>query len=120
MHIVSQVEGRIAPGRTGYDLLRATFPAGTVSGAPKVRAMQIIAASEPSPRGCYAGALGYVGYDGNLDTCIMLRTALLKDGQVHIQAGAGVVADSVPAAEYQETVNKAAALFKAVAMAEQF
>ena len=120
MHIVSQVEGRIAPGRTGYDLLRATFPAGTVSGAPKVRAMQIIAASEPSPRGCYAGALGYVGYDGNLDTCIMLRTALLKDGQVHIQAGAGVVADSVPAAEYQETLNKAAALFKAVAMAEQF
>ncbi|MBM3844558.1 MAG: anthranilate synthase component I family protein, partial [Verrucomicrobia bacterium] len=120
MHIVSQVEGRIAPGRTGYDLLRATFPAGTVSGAPKIRAMQIIAASEPSPRGCYAGALGYVGYDGNLDTCIMLRTALLKDGQVHIQAGAGVVADSVPVAEYQETVNKAAALFKAVAMAERF
>jgi anthranilate synthase component 1 len=120
MHIVSQVEGRIAPGRTGYDLLRATFPAGTVSGAPKIRAMQIIAASEPSPRGCYAGALGYVGYDGNLDTCIMLRTALLKDGQVHIQAGAGVVADSVPASEYQETVNKAAALFKAVAMAERF
>ncbi len=120
MHIVSQVEGRIAPGRTGYDLLRATFPAGTVSGAPKIRAMQIIAASEPSPRGCYAGALGYIGYDGNLDTCIMLRTALLKDGQVHIQAGAGVVADSVPAAEYQETVNKAAALFKAVAMAERF
>ena len=120
MHIVSQVEGRIAPGRTGYDLLRATFPAGTVSGAPKIRAMQIIAASEPSPRGCYAGALGYVGYDGNLDTCIMLRTALLKDGQVHIQAGAGVVADSVPASEYQETVNKAAALFKAVAMAERY
>ncbi len=120
MHIVSQVEGRIAAGRTAYDLMRATFPAGTVSGAPKVRAMQIIAQYEPSQRGIYAGALGYVGYDGNMDTCIMLRTALLKDGLIHIQAGAGVVADSVPASEYQETVSKASALFKAVAMAEQF
>lgn len=120
MHIVSQVEGQIAPGRTAYDLMRATFPAGTVSGAPKIRAMQIIASYEPSQRGFYAGALGYVGYDGNMDTCIMLRTALLKDGQIHIQAGAGVVADSVPASEYQETVSKASALLKAVAMAEQF
>jgi len=120
MHIVSQVEGRIAQGRTAYDLMRATFPAGTVSGAPKIRAMQIIAASEPSRRGIYAGALGYFGYDGNSDTCIMLRTSLIKDGLIHIQAGAGVVADSVPASEYQETVNKASALFKAVAMAEQF
>ena len=120
MHIVSQVEGLIAPDKTAYDLMRATFPAGTVSGAPKIRAMQIIAQYEPSQRGFYAGALGYVGYDGNMDTCIMLRTALLKDGQIHIQAGAGVVADSVPASEYQETVSKASALLKAVAMAEQF
>jgi anthranilate synthase component 1 len=120
MHIVSQVEGRIAPDKNAYDLMRATFPAGTVSGAPKIRAMQIIAQYEPVPRGFYAGALGYVGYDGNMDTCIMLRTALLKDGQIHIQAGAGIVADSVPASEYQETVSKASALFKAVAMAERF
>ena len=120
MHIVSQVEGQIAPDKTAYDLMRATFPAGTVSGAPKIRAMQIIAQYEPSQRGFYAGALGYFGYDGNSDTCIMLRTALLKDGLIHIQAGAGVVADSVPSAEYQETISKASALFKAVAMAEQF
>lgn len=120
MHIVSQVEGDIAPNRTAFDLMRATFPAGTVSGAPKIRAMQIIAQYEPSQRGFYAGALGYFGYDGNMDTCIMLRTALLKDGRIHIQAGAGIVADSVPASEYQETISKASALFKAVAMAEQF
>ncbi len=120
MHIVSQVEGRIAADKTAYDLMRATFPAGTVSGAPKIRAMQIIAAHEPTQRGFYAGALGYFGYDGNSDTCIMLRTALLKDGLIHIQAGAGVVAGSVPASEYQETVSKSSALLKAVAMAEQF
>ncbi len=120
MHIVSQVEGHIAADKSAFDLMRATFPAGTVSGAPKIRAMQIIAHYEPSQRGIYAGALGYVGYDGNMDTCIMLRTALLKDGQIHIQAGAGVVADSVPASEYQETISKASALFKAVAMSEQF
>jgi anthranilate synthase component 1 len=120
MHIVSQVEGQIAPDKSAYDLLRATFPAGTVSGAPKIRAMQIIAQYEPSQRGFYAGALGYVGYDGNMDTCIMLRTALLKDGRIHIQAGAGIVADSVPSSEYQETVSKASALFKAVEMAERF
>ncbi len=119
MHIVSQVEGKIAKERSAYDLMRATFPAGTVSGAPKIRAMQIIAANEPSQRGFYAGALGYFGYDGNLDSCIMLRTSLLKDGRLHIQAGAGVVADSVPASEYQETVNKASALFKAAAIASQ-
>jgi anthranilate synthase component 1 len=120
MHIVSQVEGTIAKDHNAYDLLRATFPAGTVSGAPKIRAMQIIAEKEPVQRGFYAGALGYFGYDGNMDTCIMLRTSLIKDGRIHIQAGAGIVADSVPASEYQETVNKASALFKAVAMAEQF
>jgi anthranilate synthase component 1 len=120
MHIVSQVEGQIAADKSAYDLMRATFPAGTVSGAPKIRAMQIIAQYEPSQRGFYAGALGYVGYDGNMDTCIMLRTALLKDGRIYIQSGAGVVADSVPASEYQETISKASALLKAVAMAEQF
>ena len=120
MHIVSQVEGRIAPGKTAFDLMRATFPAGTVSGAPKIRAMQIIAACEPVQRGFYAGALGYFGYDGNLDSCITLRTALVRDGRVHIQAGGGVVADSDPAAEYQETVNKAGALVKAVEIASRF
>jgi anthranilate synthase component 1 len=120
MHIVSQVEGQIAPDKNAYDLMRATFPAGTVSGAPKIRAMQIIAQYEPTQRGFYAGALGYFGYDGNMDTCIMLRTALLKDGKIHIQAGAGIVADSVPTSEYQETISKASALLKAVAMAEQF
>ncbi|MDX2186891.1 MAG: anthranilate synthase component I [Opitutaceae bacterium] len=120
MHIVSQVEGRISKDRTAYDLMRATFPAGTVSGAPKIRAMQLISQYEPSQRGFYAGALGYFGYDGNLDSCIMLRTALIKEGRIHIQAGAGVVADSIPASEYQETVNKASALFKAVAIAERF
>jgi anthranilate synthase component 1 len=120
MHIVSQVEGRIAPGRTAYDLMRATFPAGTVSGAPKVRAMQIIAEKEPVERGFYAGALGYFGYDGNLDSCITLRTALLKGGKMHIQAGAGIVADSDPAAEYQETISKAGALLKAAEIASGF
>lgn len=120
MHIVSQVEGQIAPDKNAFDLMRATFPAGTVTGAPKIRAMQIIAQKEPVQRGFYAGALGYFGYDGNMDTCIMLRTALLQNGKIHIQAGAGVVADSVPASEYLETINKASALFKAVTMAELF
>jgi anthranilate synthase component 1 len=120
MHIVSQVEGRIAPGKTAFDLMRATFPAGTVSGAPKIRAMQIIAEKEPVQRGFYAGALGYFSYDGNLDSCITLRTALIKDGQIHIQAGGGVVADSEAAAEYQETINKATALLKAVEMTSKF
>jgi len=118
MHIVSQVEGKLRPDRNAFDVMRATFPAGTVSGAPKIRAMQIIAQFEKLQRGFYAGALGYFSYDGNLDCCITLRTALLKDGQITIQAGAGLVADSVPAAEYQETINKASALFKAVAIAE--
>jgi anthranilate synthase component 1 len=118
MHIVSQVEGQLAPERTAFDLMRATFPAGTVSGAPKVRAMQLISTMEGTQRGSYAGALGYFSYDGNLDSCITLRTALVKDGKVHIQAGAGVVADSVPAAEYQETINKASALFKAISLAD--
>jgi anthranilate synthase component 1 len=119
MHIVSQVEGQLAPERSAFDLMRATFPAGTVSGAPKVRAMQLISKMEGTQRGSYAGALGYFSYDGNLDSCITLRTALVKDGKVHIQAGAGVVADSVPAAEYQETINKASALFKAIILADK-
>lgn len=119
MHIVSQVEGQLAPERTAFDLMRATFPAGTVSGAPKIRAAQLIAEIEGSERGSYAGALGYFSYGGNLDSCITLRTALIKDGKVHIQAGAGIVADSVPAAEYQETINKASALFKAISLAEK-
>jgi anthranilate synthase component I len=119
MHIVSQVEGQLAPERTAFDLMRATFPAGTVSGAPKIRAMQLIAEKEGTQRGSYAGALGYFSYNGNLDSCITLRTALIKDGQVHIQAGAGIVADSVPATEYQETINKASALFKAISMADK-
>jgi anthranilate synthase component 1 len=120
MHIVSQVEGKLREDRTAFDLMRATFPAGTVSGAPKIRAMQIIAASEQVRRGFYAGVLGWFGYDGNLDSCIMLRTALLQDGKVFIHAGAGLVADSVPASEFRETVFKASALFKAVALAESF
>jgi anthranilate synthase component 1 len=119
MHIVSQVEGRIAPDKNAFDLMRATFPAGTVSGAPKIRAMQIIAEQEKLQRGSYAGALGYFSYDGNLDSCITLRTALVKDGKVYIQAGGGIVADSVPALEYQESVNKASALLKAVAIAQE-
>ncbi len=120
MHIVSQVEGRIAPKKSAFDLMRATFPAGTVSGAPKIRAMQIIAEKEPVERGFYAGALGYFGYDGNLDSCITLRTALLRDGVMYVQAGGGVVADSDPAAEYQETVNKAGALLKAAEIASRY
>jgi anthranilate synthase component 1 len=120
MHIMSQVEGRIAPDRNAFDLMRATFPAGTVSGAPKIRAMQIIAEREPVQRGFYAGALGYFSYDGNLDSCIMLRTALVQNGTVYIQSGAGVVADSDPAAEYQETLNKSSALLKAVEIASRF
>jgi anthranilate synthase component 1 len=118
MHIVSQVEGKIRPDRNAFDVMRATFPAGTVSGAPKIRAMQLIAQFEKLQRGFYAGALGYFSYDGNLDSCITLRTALVKDGQITIQAGAGLVADSVPASEYQETINKASALLKAVAIAD--
>ena len=117
MHIVSQVEGRLNKNQTPFDLMRATFPAGTVSGAPKIRAAQIIAEFEGSERGPYAGAVGYFSFDGNLDTCITIRTILLKDGIAYIQTGAGIVADSVPENEYQETVNKAKGMFKAVALA---
>src|SRR5690606_3373202 len=118
MHIVSQVEGNIAPRHNTYDLMRATFPAGTVSGAPKIRAMQIIAEQEKEQRGPYAGAVCYFSYDGNLDSCIAIRTALLKEKMLYIQSGAGLVAYSEPASEYQETVNKAKGMLKAVAMAE--
>jgi anthranilate synthase component 1 len=117
MHIVSQVEGRIQKERNAYDLMRATFPAGTVSGAPKIRAMQIIAEQEADQRGPYAGAVCYFSYDGNLDSCIAIRTATIKDGTIHVQSGAGLVADSRPEAEYQETVNKATGMLKAIDMA---
>jgi anthranilate synthase component 1 len=120
MHIVSQVEGRLAEGQTPYDLMRATFPAGTLSGAPKIRAMQIIAEMEQTARGPYGGCMGYFSFNGNLDCCITIRTALLKDGRAYVQAGGGWVNDSEPEAEFQETVNKARAMLKAVAMAENF
>ena len=118
MHIVSQVTGKVHAGKTPFDLMRATFPAGTLSGAPKIRAMQIISELEKRCRGPYGGALGYFGFNGNLDTCITIRTLILKDGMAHVQAGGGVVDDSTPENEYQETVNKAKALVKAVALAE--
>ncbi len=120
MHIVSQVEGNLAGGRTPYDLMRATFPAGTLTGAPKIRAMQIIAELEQTARGPYGGCVGYFSFSGNLDCCITIRTALLKDGRAYVQAGGGWVNDSTPEAEFQETVNKAKAMLKAVAMAENF
>ncbi len=119
MHIVSNVVGRLRPGHSPMDVLRATFPAGTLSGAPKIRAMEIIDEVEPSRRGVYSGAVGYWSWSGNMDTAIAIRTALIKDGQVHIQAGGGVVADSVPTAEWEETINKGRALVRAVAMAER-
>jgi len=117
MHIVSNVSGRLREGLTAFDALRAGLPAGTVSGAPKVRAMQIINALEPVKRSVYAGAVGYLDFRGNMDTCIAIRTMVIKDGLAHVQAGGGVVYDSVPAAEYQETLNKARALLAAIAMA---
>jgi len=120
MHIVSQVEGRLSEGKTPYDLMRATFPAGTLSGAPKIRAMQIIAELEQTARGPYGGCVGYFSFNGNLDCCITIRTALIKDGKAYVQAGGGWVNDSTPENEYQETVNKAKAMLKAVALAESF
>lgn len=120
MHIVSQVEGVLQPGRSVYDLMRATFPAGTVSGAPKIRAMQIISELEATQRGPYAGAVGYFSFTGNLDSCITLRTALLKGGKAYVQAGGGIVADSQPDYEFNETVNKSKALRKAIALAATF
>jgi anthranilate synthase component 1 len=120
MHIVSEVEGHLSSDRTPFDLIRATFPAGTLSGAPKIRAMQIISELEQTARGPYGGCVGYFSFSGNLDCCITIRTALLKDGLAYIQAGGGWVNDSIPESEYQETVNKARAMVKAVALAETF
>src|SRR6266446_6611298 len=119
MHIVSNVVGRSRAGCNAFDVVRATFPAGTVSGAPKIRAMQIISELENTRRGCYAGAIGYFGFDGNFDSCIALRCAVLKNGKAYFQAGAGIVADSDPQREYEETVNKARAMMKALAIASQ-
>jgi anthranilate synthase component 1 len=113
MHLVSNVTGKLRAGLDEIDALAAGFPAGTVSGAPKVRAMEIIDEVETARRGIYGGCIGYFGADGDMDTCIALRTAVLKDGQIYIQAGGGVVADSDPEAEYQETCNKARALIVA-------
>jgi len=118
MHLVSHVTGRLRPDRTPFDALRSCFPAGTLSGAPKVRAMEIISELEPDRRGPYGGAVGYVGFNGNLDTAITIRTVVLKDGVGYVQAGAGIVADSRPEAEFQETVNKARALLRAIDLAE--
>jgi anthranilate synthase component 1 len=118
MHIVSDVQGKLAAGRDAFDALRATLPVGTVSGAPKIRAMEIIDELEPTRRGPYAGAVGYVDFSGNMDTCIAIRTMVICGGKVYIQAGAGIVADSVPANEYQETINKAKALLRAIEIAQ--
>lgn len=118
MHIVSNVEGHLKPEQNAYDVMRATFPAGTVSGSPKVRAMQIIAEKEKTCRGTYAGAVGYFGFNGNLDSCIAIRTVLIKDGKAYLQAGGGLVADSTPMGEYNESVNKAKAGMKGLAMAK--
>ncbi|PMR73937.1 anthranilate synthase component I [Billgrantia endophytica] len=119
MHIVSNVTGQLRQGLSAMDVLRATFPAGTLSGAPKIRAMEIIDELEPVKRGIYSGAVGYLSWHGNMDTAIAIRTAVIKDGELHVQAGAGVVADSVPELEWQETLNKGRAIFRAVAMAER-
>ncbi len=119
MHIVSNVVGRLRPGLSAMDALRATFPAGTVSGAAKVRALEIIDEVEPVKRGIYSGAVGYLSWHGNMDTAIAIRTAVIKDGEVHVQVGAGIVADSDPETEWQETLSKGRALFRAVAMAER-
>lgn len=119
MHMVSHVTGQLREGLHPFDALLSAFPAGTVSGAPKLRAMEIIAELEPDARHLYAGAIGYISFDGALDTCITIRTLFFQDGCAHVQAGAGIVADSVPASEYQETVNKAAAMISALEKAEQ-
>ena len=117
MHIVSNVEGRLAPGRDTIDVLKASFPAGTVTGAPKVRAMQLIDQLEPVKRGIYSGAVGYLGFNGDMDVAIAIRTAVVKAGRLHVQAAAGVVADSDPQAEWRETEHKARALMRAAALA---
>jgi anthranilate synthase component 1 len=117
MHIVSQVEGDLAEGLDFGDVLRATFPAGTVSGAPKIRALEVIQELEPVKRNIYSGAVGYLGWHGDADTAIAIRTAVIQDGRLHVQAGAGIVFDSDPEKEWEETLNKGRALFRAVARA---
>jgi len=119
MHITTNVTGELADGATAMDALRVSLPVGTVSGAPKIRAMQIIDELEPSRRGPYGGAVGYLDFAGNMDTCIALRTIVWRNGQYDIQAGAGIVADSIPASEYEETMAKARAMLKAVQIAEK-
>jgi anthranilate synthase component 1 len=118
MHIVSNVIGELNEGMSAIDVLRATFPAGTVSGAPKIRAMEIIDELEPVKRGIYSGAVGYLSWNGNMDTAIAIRTAVIQGETLHIQAGAGIVADSVPETEWEETMSKGRAIFRAVALAE--
>jgi len=117
MHIVSNCKGRLSKKCDAYDVLQAGFPAGTVSGAPKIRAMEIIDELEKTKRGPYAGAVGYFSFSGNMDTCINIRTIVVKGRDAYIQAGAGIVADSVPSREYQETVNKARAMVRAIEIA---
>jgi anthranilate synthase component 1 len=118
MHLVSHVQGKLKKGFSQFDAMRACFPAGTVSGAPKIRAMEIIAELEPDKRGPYAGAVGYFDFSGNMDTAIAIRTIVIKDGTAYVQAGGGIVADSVPATEFQETLNKAQASLTAIEHAE--
>ena len=118
MHLVSHVKGELRDDITPYDALWACFPAGTVSGAPKLRAMEIISELEPDRRGPYAGSVGYFSFSGNMDTCITIRTMVVRDGVAHVQAGGGIVADSVPSMEYMETVHKAEALMRAIDEAE--
>ena len=119
MHITSNVTGQLTDDRDTFDALAACLPAGTVSGAPKVRAMQIIDELEPHRRGPYAGAVGYIDFAGNMDTCIALRTIVIQDGVAYVQVGAGIVADSVPEREYEETLNKARGLLKAIEITQQ-
>ena len=119
MHIVSNIQGSLAPGKNAFDVFRAAFPAGTVSGAPKIRAMEIIEELEPVRRGPYAGAVGYFSFSGNMDTCITIRSIFIKGGKAYVQVGAGIVADSIPEKEYEETLNKAQATFRAIQLAEE-
>lgn len=118
MHIVSNVKGKLSQGKDSFDVLQAAFPAGTVSGAPKIRAMEIIEDLERERRGPYAGCIGYFSFSGNLDSCITIRTIVVNKKKAYIQAGAGIVADSIPEKEYQETVNKAKAQINALALAQ--
>jgi anthranilate synthase component 1 len=119
MHIVSNVRGQLEPGRDAFDVFRATFPAGTLSGAPKIRAMEIIDELEPCRREIYGGAVGYLSFSGNMDLAIAIRTLVVQGDRIHLQAGAGIVADSVPETEYDETLNKARGVMKAIELAQQ-